>query len=62
MLEDLARTPATVRLSVPWGSESWNKAPPRRNWDGTITWEVGVTTPAESAAAIVMILLVEPGS
>ena len=62
MLLDLDSTPPAVRNSVGWSEESLNRWSARGSRLGTTTGWSGVTTPSCSAAAMVMILFVDPGS
>ena len=62
MLEDLASTPASVSLIVPWS----NQSPIERSWRardaGTVRRVRGVTRPASTRAPRVSTFSTEPGS
>ena len=62
MLLDRARIPASVSRSVPCGSESWNRWSDTCIVPGTRNLDIGPAFFWSTTAAIVITLLVEPGS
>src|SRR3954452_19903452 len=61
-LDDCARTPVAVYVSVGWYQASLIRTPPMRSEGGTTTWVFGVISFCCSAAAKVIDFWTEPGS